>query len=158
MRNLLKSLSIIAFLSAPALADSIAPREGWRVIDTPIAYADLLDRLKDAIKAEKMITVTQAGPTHAAKARGVDIPGNRVVGVYRNDFAVRNLAASTASGIEAPMRFYVTEDSDGSATLSWKTPSHVFAPYMDEGGADLAALAEELDAIFEAIAARATGG
>jgi uncharacterized protein (DUF302 family) len=152
----MKSLAVIAFMATPALADSMAPRDGWRVIDTAIPYADLLTRLSDAIKAEKMITVTKAGPTAAAASRGIEIPGNRVVGVYRNDFAVRNLAASTASGIEAPIRFYVTEDGDGSATLSWKTPGHVFAPYMDEGGPDMAALASELDAIFEAIATRAT--
>ena len=58
--------------------------------------------------------------------------------------------------IEAPVRFYVTEDTDGTATLSWKTPSHVFAPYEDEGGDDLVAIAEEIDVKFEAIASRAT--
>jgi uncharacterized protein (DUF302 family) len=60
--------------------------------------------------------------------------------------------------IEAPVRFYVTEDKDGTATLSWKTPSTVFSPYYDEGGEELRAVAEELDTIFRAIAARATGG
>jgi uncharacterized protein (DUF302 family) len=76
------------------------------------------------------------------------------VGVFRNDFAVRALAASEAAMIEAPIRFYVTEGEGGGATLSWKTPSHVFAPYAD-GGADLQAVAQELDAIFEAIGAAA---
>ncbi len=59
--------------------------------------------------------------------------------------------------IEAPIRFYVTENADGTATLSYKTPSAVFAPYIDEGGAELAAIAGELDAIFAAIAKGATG-
>jgi hypothetical protein len=58
--------------------------------------------------------------------------------------------------IEAPVRFYVTEDADGSATLSWKTPSFVFAPYVAEGGPELQAAASELDAKFDAIAGRAT--
>ena len=65
------------------------------------------------------------------------------------------LATSTAAMIEAPIRFYVTENADGTATLSYKLPSTVFAPYLDEGGADLAALAAELDRHFAAIAAQA---
>jgi uncharacterized protein (DUF302 family) len=138
-----------------AHAGSIAPRDGWAVHDTAQGYSDLLDSLKAAIKAEGMFIVTQAGPTAAAAKRGITIPGNRVVGVYRNDYAVRALATSTAAMIEAPIRLYVTENADGSATLSYKTPSAVFAPYIDEGGAELSAIAAELDGIFAAIAARA---
>jgi uncharacterized protein (DUF302 family) len=44
------------------------------------------------------------------------------------------LGASVAAGIEAPIRIYVTENQDGTATLSYKKPSAVFAPYADEGG------------------------
>ena len=136
-------------------AGSIAPRAGWAVHDTGQGYKELLANLKAAIKAEGMYLVTQAGPTAAALRRGITIPGNRVLGVYRNDYAVRALAASTAAMIEAPIRFYVTENADGTATLSYRTPSAVFAPYLDEGGAELSAIAAELDAIFAAIAARA---
>ncbi len=143
--------------AAPAHAGEVTPRPGWAVQDTGFDYADLLARLREAVKAEGMFLVTEAGPTEAAKSRGITIPGNRVVGVYRNDFAVRALAASTAAMIEAPIRFYVTENPDGTATLSYKTPSMVFAPYLDEGGEELAALGRELDIIFAAIAARAAG-
>ncbi len=155
--TLLAAFVVFAVLSAPVHAGSIAPREGWAVHDTSMSHTELLDSLKAAIKAEGMFIVTQAGPTVAAKKRGIEIPGNRVVGVYRNDYAVRALATSTAAMIEAPIRFYVTENADGTATLSYKTPSAVFAPYMDEGGAELAAIAGELDAIFAAIAKGATG-
>ena len=104
-----------------------------------------------------MLLVTQASASEGAKGQGIAIPGNRIMGVYRNDYARRMLKASVAAGIEAPIRFYVTENPDGTATLSWKTPSHVFAPYMEEGGAELKVLATELDAVFEAIAAKAVG-
>ncbi len=79
------------------------------------------------------------------------IPGNMVIGVYRPDFAVRMLAASIPAGIEAPIRFYITENADGTATLSYKKPSAVFAPYTD-GGAALTELAAELDRLFAKIA------
>ena len=68
------------------------------------------------------------------------------------------LSASSAAGIEAPIRFYVTENQDGTATLSYKKPSFVFAPYLDEGGDALKALAAELDEIFARLADAAIKG
>jgi len=153
MRAMLTALLIL--LPLPALAGSVSERAGWAVHDTALSHAALLDRTREAIGAEGMFLVTQAGPTEAAARRGETIPGNRVLGVFRNDFAVRAVRLSVAAMIEAPIRLYVTEDADGTATLSYKTPSHVFAPYLDEGGPALAELAAELDAIFAAIAARA---
>ena len=140
----------------PALAGSVAPREGWAVHDTGLSYDALLERTRAAIRAEEMYLVTEAGPTGAAAGRGIEIPGNRVLGVFRNDYAVRAVRLSVPAMIEAPIRLYVTEDADGTATLSYKTPSHVFAPYMAEGGPDLEALAQELDAVFARIAEAAT--
>ncbi|HUS54811.1 MAG TPA: DUF302 domain-containing protein [Thermohalobaculum sp.] len=138
-----------------AYAGMIAPRDGWAVHDTTMGYTELVDSMTTAIKAEGMFIVTQAGPTAAAAKSGIVIPNNRVFGIYRNDYAVRTLATSTAAMIEAPIRLYVTENADGTATLSYKTPGAVFAPYLDEGGAELSAIAVELDAIFATIAARA---
>lgn len=158
MRTLIAALATAltaALIAMPAAAGSVAPRDGWAVHDTGKTYKALIGDLKAAVKAEGMIVVTQAGPTGAAAKRGITIPGNRVLGVYNNDFAVRAIRLSVAAMIEAPIRFYVTEDDDATATLSYKTPSHVFAPYFAEGGAELQALAAELDEIFAAIAARA---
>ncbi len=77
--------------------------------------------------------VTRASATLGAKSLGTTIPGNMVVGVTRPDFAIRMLEASVPAGIEAPIRFYITENEDGTATLGYKTPSAVFAPYADGG-------------------------
>ena len=155
MRFLLALFLLVPGLATAEVAD-MAPRDGWRVIDTGLSPAALTERLLAAVPEEKMGVVTQAGPTAAARSRGVEIPENRVIGVFNNVYAVRILNLSTAAMIEAPVRFYVTEDQDGTATLSWKTPGFVFAPYVADGGDDLKAAAGELDAKFEAIAARAT--
>ena len=128
---------------------------GWVVHESTHSFKDLNDKLTEAIKAEKMGRVTTASASGGAKKRGVTIPGNRIVGVYRNDFAVRMLEASVAAGIEAPIRFYLTENPDKTTLLSYKTPTSVFAHYFDEGGEDLKAMAAELDAIFAKIAERA---
>jgi uncharacterized protein (DUF302 family) len=112
----------------------------------------LLDDTKAAVQANGMAVVTQAGPTGAAANRGITIPNNRVVGVFNNIFAVKILELSSAAMIEAPIRIYLTEDEQGNASLSYKTPSLVFAPYAAEGGVALADAAIALDAIFLAIA------
>ena len=79
-----------------------------------------------------------------------------MIGLFNNIYAVNVLNLSTAAMIEAPIRVYVTENADGTATLSYKLPSTVFGPYMHEAGPELATLASELDAIFAAISAQAT--
>lgn len=151
-----KRLTAALLLATSAAgAGNIGPRPGWALHETGKPYAQLIEDVKAAAKAEGMGVVTQAGPTQAAAARGITIPGNRVIGLFNNDFAVKILALSTAAMIEAPVRMYVTEAEDGRATLSYKRPSHVFAPYAEEGGEELKALARQLDRRFARIAERA---
>lgn len=156
MKLLMAILSVL-LMAGFASAGSVTPRDGWAVHGTALQYNALIDRLKEAVKANGMFVVTQAGPTGAAKKRGIEIPGNRVIGVYNNEFAVRAIRLSVPAMIEAPIRFYVTEDAGGSATLSYKTPSQVFSPYFTEAGTDLTILAAELDEIFAKIASDAIG-
>lgn len=151
------ALALAFLIALPGAAESVEPREGWQVLPTQMSYAELLGAVRQAVGAENMGLVTDVGPTETAARRGETIPGNRVLGVFRNDFAVRTLRASVPAMIEAPIRLYVTENPDDTATLSWKTPSHVFAPYFEEGGPELRAIAGELDGIFEAIGLAATG-
>lgn len=145
----------VALPATPAPAAQWMAPAGWSVTDTTLTYKALIERLNAAVKANKMGLVTRASATLGAASRGKTIPGNMVVGVYRPDFAILMLEASVPAGIEAPIRFYITENSDGTGTLSYKRPSAVFAPYED-GGEKLAALARELDAIFAKIASAAT--
>ena len=143
---------------AVAAAAAAADREGWVRHETKIAYSKLVKKLNAAVKAEKMLLVTRASASSGAKRRKIKIPGNMIIGVYRNDYALRMLDASVDAGIEAPVRFYITENDGGTATLSYKTPSHVFSPYFATAKPDLAVLAKELDGIFDKIAKRAIRG
>jgi len=150
-------LTLLVLLPQPAWAQ-MDEREGWVVIATEHDYPMLIDNVLAAAERHKIGVVTRASATVGAKAvLDTEIPGNTVIGLYHPRFAVPMLEASIAAGIEAPIRVYVTENPDGSATLSYKMPSYVFAPYMDEGGAALAALAAELDVLFAALAADAAG-
>ncbi len=115
----------------------------------------LVSRVEKAVADQKMGMVAQASASRAAASRGVKIPGNAVLMVFRNDYAVRMLQASVPAGIEAPLRLYVTENADGTASLSYRKPSDVFALY---GNRDLDEMAVELDMIFGNIVRDATGG
>ena len=135
--------------------DAEYPLSGTRTMTSSQAFDAVVTRLEKAIEANKMGLVAQASASRGAAGRGVKIRGNVVLMVFRNDYAVRMLAASVPAGIEAPLRLYVTEDPDGRTSVTWRSPSAVFAPYAS---ADLNALARELDPIIEKIVRDATGG
>lgn len=132
-------------LAAPAFAAGGA----ITTLKSAHGFDELVSRLQASVASHKMAVVASASASKAAAGRGVKIPGNAVVMVFRNDYAVRMLEASVPAGIEAPLRFYVTENPDGTASLAWHAPTATFAPY---GSARLDALAGELDPVFDAIA------
>lgn len=122
---------------------------GAQTLVSPHDFAALVTKLEAAVTEHKMVVVAKASASQGAAARGVKIPGNAVIMVFRNDYAVRMLEASVPAGIEAPLRFYVTENADGKTSLTWRAPSAIFAPY---GSASLDEMARELDPVFAAIA------
>lgn len=132
--------------AAPTFAGELP---GAQTLASPHEFAALVAKLEAAVTEHKMAVVAKASASQGAAARGVKIPGNAVIMVFRNDYAVRMLEASVPAGIEAPLRFYVTENADGKASLTWRAPSAIFAPY---GNAPLDKMAHELDPIFAAIA------
>jgi uncharacterized protein (DUF302 family) len=129
----------LAAQAAVAQPTGVVGLAGTTTVKSPHAFDALVARLEKSIADQKMGLVAQASASKGAAARGVKIPGNAVLMVFRNDYAVRMLAASVPAGIEAPLRIYVTENADGTA---------VFGPY---GSAALDALARELDPVFERI-------
>ncbi|MFW5678624.1 MAG: DUF302 domain-containing protein [Pseudomonadota bacterium] len=152
MTSALAVLRAAVFLSLLVIApaQALQPLPGWEIRETPHDYPTLVTRVEAAIEASPLALVTRASATVGARAIGREIPGNMVIGVFAPPFAVRMLEASVQAGIEAPLRLYVTENEDGTATLSWRTASHVFAPY-DDGGSALDELAVELDGLLLAI-------
>ena len=156
MYRVLVTVIALSIAMSAANAGTVKPQNGWVVIDTRYPFSALVERLETAVKDQHMGLVNSASASEGAKAAGILIPGNKVVGVFRNDFARRMLEASLSAGIEAPIRFYVTENPDGTATLSYKKPTTVFAPYGEEGKDALKGLAAELDEIFSKIAELAT--
>lgn len=136
-------------LASPAwAADAGFPYPGTVTIETAHGFDALIGQLEQSIADHKMGLVAQASASRGAAARGVKIPGNTVLMVFRNDYAVRMLKESVAAGIEAPLRLYVTENADGTASVTYRLPSAVFAPYDSR---ELDDMAKELDVIFRNI-------
>ena len=136
-------------------AGSAPPLPATVTVKTHHGFDALAARVEKAVTDHKMGLVAQGSASRGAAARGVKIPGNAVLMVFRNDFAVRMLKASVPAGIEAPLRIYVTENADGTASLTYRRPSAVFAPYSSPALDDMA---RELDVIFQNIVRDATGG
>jgi uncharacterized protein (DUF302 family) len=123
-------------------------------VTAPAPFAKVTEALEHAIAEEKMALVCHANAQRGAAARGVVIRGNQVLMVFRNDLAVRLLAADPAAGLEAPLRIYAYENPDGTTTVSFVPPTTVFAPYRHP---EVQAVARELDPIVKAIVDRAVG-
>ncbi len=153
MRLLLLSF-LIAILALPVRAENPTPYSGTQVIETGQPFDVFVEKLTASIAANKMGLVGNACATCGARNIGVTIPGNRVMMIFNPHFAVRMLKASKASGIEAPIRLYITEQPDGKARLTYRLPSHVFGVYKVPA---LDNMAKELDEIFARIVSQATG-
>lgn len=154
MRRLLIPLILLtAFAATDVAAELRYTGGGVEVIETDKGFDALWQALEQAVEESGLAVVTRASASRGAASRGVTIPGNAIIGVFRNDFAVRMLQASVPAGIEAPLRFYLVENADGTATLVYRPPTAVFAPYRSD---KLDEMARELDGLFATIAARAS--
>lgn len=155
MRHLPFRLAIITGF-ALFLATSFLPAQAWAggnpLYKTSAPFQKSAAALVQAIKKNKMGLVTRASAQRGAASIGVKIKGNQVLGIYRPDFAIRMLKASVPAGIEAPIRIYIYENDDGTATITYKKPSDVFRPY---GSTSLDKMAAELDVILDRIVRQA---
>ena len=148
MKTLLGVLGLILFLAPAALAENQHPYSGMVTVETAKPFKKFVKAVRPAIKKNKFNIVGVACANCAAKSLGQTIPGNRVFFFFAPRFAVRMLEASTAAGIEAPIRIYVTENEDGTARVTYRLPSHVFGAYDVEA---LRVMGMELDRSVTAI-------
>ncbi len=150
LRRLCLGILLVAVVAAArtASAQLAWPQEGVITMNAKWRFNELIARLEQSIQKHGMALVASASASRGAASRGVKIPGNVVLMVFRNDYAVRMLEASIPAGIEAPLRLYVTENTDGTTSVSYRKPSAVFGPYRSPR---LDALAAELDPIFSEI-------
>lgn len=114
-------------------------------LDADAAAAKLIE----AIQAVPMGLVAHVnGQANAAK-RGISVPADQILEVFRPDFAIRVWQAHKPAGIEIPLRIYLY-DAGGKTTVTYRSAQEVFAPYANAG---LNAIASDVDPIFKGILA-----
>lgn len=153
-REMALSLAIAAQAMSGAAHAEAQTGAGYRIMRSRLAFSALEAAVLKAIAGAGMNAVTRASASDGATARGLTIAGDVVIGVFRNDFAVRMLAANVDAGIEAPVRLHLVEEADGGSSIRYHLPSFVFGRY---DGEPIKALGRELDPIFAAIVAEAAG-
>jgi len=141
------ALVLVTTQTIPALAQADKV-----VLTSKAPFARVATALKRAIADQGMGLVCHANAQAGAAARGMTIPGNQVLMVFRNDFAVRLINAEPRAAYEAPIRIYIYENPDGAATLAYVRPSVLFRAYTHP---EVTKVGAELDPIFDRIAAQA---
>lgn len=139
-------------LGGVLLALPVQAQDGKVTLISKAPFAKVAEALEKAVGDHKMALVCHANAQQGAAARGVKIAGNQVFMVFRNDFAVRILAAAPEAGFEAPIRLYLYENRDGTTTLTYMKPSAVFRAYPQP---EVGKVAADLDPIFERIVSQA---
>lgn len=116
-------------------------------VSLPVAEA--AEKLVAAIAAYPMGLVAHAdGQANCAK-KGIAVPADQVLEVFRPDYAVKVWAADKAAGIDIPLRIHLYE-AGGRTWVAHRPASDVFRPYVNP---QLDVLGGELDAIFNQLLA-----
>ena len=108
--------------------------------------------VSEVIEATKLIPMGLVahinGQANAAK-RGIIVPADQILEIFRPDFALRVWQADKRAGIDIPLRIHVYQ-ADTETHVAIRNPSSVFAPY---GNSELDKIAAELDSVFDNILA-----
>lgn len=109
-----------------------------------LSVDEAAEKLLAAVAAYPMGLVAHAnGQANCAK-KGMTVPADQVLEIFRPDYAVKVWTADKAAGIDIPLRIHLYE-ADGRNWVAYRPAADVFKPYAN---AQLDALAVELDAIF----------
>lgn len=110
---------------------------------------EAVEKLIAAIAAYPMGLVAHAnGQANCAK-KGITVPADQVLEVFRPDYAVKVWAADKTAGIDIPLRIHLYE-ADGRTWVAYRPAAEVFRPYVNP---QLDVLGGELDVIFNQLLA-----
>jgi uncharacterized protein (DUF302 family) len=108
---------------------------------------DTARTLIEAITAYPMGLVAHINGQQNCAKKGITVPADQILEVFRPDFAVRVWKAEKTAGMDIPLRIHLYE-ADGQTVVCHRTASEVFAPYQKP---ELMAIAGELEPIFDRI-------
>ena len=111
-------------------------------------FAQVSAALQRAVAAHKLTLVGISDVKKGALPKGPAIKGNQVVMVLRQDLLARLVKADPTAAFEAPMRFHVYENQNGTATVTYVKPSVLLRAYKNP---EVRAVGEELDLVFTSV-------
>jgi len=114
-----------------------------------LSVDEVAEKLIAAVNAYPMGLVAHAnGQANCAK-KGISVPADQVLEVFRPDYAVKVWAAEKAAGIDIPLRIHLYE-AGGKTWVAYRPAAEVFKPYVNP---QLDVLGGELDVIFNQLLA-----
>jgi uncharacterized protein (DUF302 family) len=114
-----------------------------------LSVDEAAEKLIAAIAAHPMGLVAHANGQANCARKGIVVPADQVLEVFRPDYAVKVWAAEKAAGIDIPLRIHLYE-ADDKTWIAYRTAIEIFKPYVNP---QLDALGGELDAIFNQLLA-----
>ncbi|MEW5965467.1 MAG: DUF302 domain-containing protein [Pseudomonadota bacterium] len=108
-----------------------------------------VEKLLGAITAYPMGLVAHANGQANCARKGITVPADQVLEVFRPDYAVKVWAADKTAGIDIPLRIHVYE-AGGQTWVAHRTASETFRPYASH---ELDAVGAELDLVFDQLLA-----
>jgi uncharacterized protein (DUF302 family) len=120
---------------------------------TDLAFDDVLERLRAAIKAEDIMVLHEVDAQAILARSAYRIGPARQILFFHPRLMARLLAADTAALLEAPLKFAVVAGADG-VSVRWQDPRLNYARYANP---ELATLGQEFSEVCKRIADAALG-
>lgn len=114
-----------------------------------LSVDEAAEKLIAAITAYPMGLVAHANGQANCARKGIAVPADQVLEVFRPDYAVKVWAADKAAGIDIPLRIHLY-DADGKTWIAYRPATEIFKPYVNP---QLDVLGGDLDAIFNQLLA-----
>jgi uncharacterized protein (DUF302 family) len=126
------------------------PFQHLRITNLP--FGDILDRLRDAVRAEDLWVLHEIDPQAILGRIHYAMGEARQILFFHPRLMARLLEADPSALLEVPLKIAVIVGDAGRVSVRWQDPADSFARY---GNAALAALGVELAPLYERIVAAA---
>lgn len=111
-------------------------------------FDEVVEGIIAGIEASGMLLVADIDVRRNAAKKGIELTGNRILEVFRPDYAARIWGMEIEAGVDIPIRIHIHEDESGGVAARYRTPLEVLSRH---GNDELTLFAAELDPVFEKI-------
>ncbi len=114
-----------------------------------LSVDEAAEKLIAAIAAYPMGLVAHTNGQANCARKGITVPADQVLEMFRPDYAVKVWAADKAAGIDIPLRIHLYE-ADDKTWIAYRPATEIFKPYVNP---QLDVLGGELDVILNQLLA-----